>query len=200
MTLIPPRPPGLPTFLVRALCHPAIVAAPAPTGGRLAARTATVVPDDRPVTVVELGAGTGALTAAIAVRIAPGSRLVAIELDPHLAAHLRAGFADVEVVEGDATQLASILAGLGVGRVDAVVSSLPWTFLPPAARRGLLADIVRVLAPDGVFTMIRVCTALPGRVRAVQSDLAAVFADVQEDRPVWQNLPPATLVTCRHPR
>lgn len=186
-------------FLRRAAHRPDLLAAPAPTGSRLAARVAAVVPADRPVTVVELGAGTGALTTAIAARLAPGSRFVAIELDPALAAHLRVSRPDVEVVEGDAVELATILAGLGIERADVIVSSLPWTFLAPAARRALLADIARLLAPGGVFTLIRVLVALPARVRVLRADLDAAFAEVREDRPVWRNLPPAALVSGRSP-
>jgi phosphatidylethanolamine/phosphatidyl-N-methylethanolamine N-methyltransferase len=186
-------------FLRRAARRPDLLAAPAPTGSRLAARVAAVVPADRPVTVVELGAGTGALTTAVAARLAPGSRFVAIELDPELAAHLRAVCPDVEVVEGDAVDLVAILAELDIDRVDAVVTSLPWTFLPPAVRRDLLADITELLTPDGVFTLIRVLVALPSRVRVLRDDLASAFADIREDRPVWRNLPPAALVSARRP-
>jgi phospholipid N-methyltransferase len=188
-------------FLRRAVRRPALLGAPAPTGSRLAARVAAVVPADRPVTVVELGAGAGALTTAVAARLAAGSRFVAIELDPAMAAHLRAICPGVEVVEGDAIDLVAILDSIdiGSGRVDAVVSSLPWTFLAPAARRKLLADVAGLLAPDGVFTLIRVLVALPSRVRVLRDDLARAFADVREDRPVWSNLPPAALVSARRP-
>ena len=188
-------------FLRRAVRRPDLLGAPAPTGTRLAARVAALVPTDRPTTVVELGAGTGALTTAIAARLAPGSRFVAIELDPEMAAHLRAVRPDVEVVEGDAVDLVAILESIhiGSGHVDAVVSSLPWTFLPPAVRRNLLTDIAGLLAPDGVFTLIRVLVALPNRVRVLRDDLAGAFTDVHEDRPVWRNLPPAALVSARCP-
>ena len=186
-------------FLRRAVRRPDLLGAPAPTGTQLAAGVAAVVPADRPVTVVELGAGTGALTTAIAARLAPGSRFVAIELDPELAAHVRTVRPDVEVVEGDAVDLVAILAGLGIDRVDVVVSSLPWTFLPAAVRRDLLTDIAGLLAPDGVFTLIRVLVALPSRVRLLRDDLDGAFADVREDPPVWRNLPPAALVSARRP-
>lgn len=196
MTAVPAQPF---LFLRRAIRRPALLAAPAPTGARLAARVAAVVPTGRPLHVVELGAGTGALTALVAARLAPGSRFVAIELDPEMAAHLRAALPDVEVVEGDATDLTALLTRLGVERVDVVVSSLPWTFLDPAARRQLLADTVGVLAPDGVFTLIQVVVAVPSRVRQLRRDLDEVFAEVHEDRPVWRNLPPAILVSARRP-
>ena len=60
---------------------------------------ACVGPDDL---VVEVGAGTGLLTAELA-RVA--GRVIAVELDANLAARLRGRFRGVEVVEVDATQL-----------------------------------------------------------------------------------------------
>src|SRR5690349_8693022 len=55
--------------------------------------------------VVDLGAGAGALTRAVAAR---GRRVLAVELDPHWARHLRthaAAWGDVSVVAGDALRL-----------------------------------------------------------------------------------------------
>jgi 23S rRNA (adenine-N6)-dimethyltransferase len=62
-------------------------------------RDAGVGPDDL---VLDLGAGTGRLTGALA---RAARRVVAVELDPGLAAGLRGRWPNVEVVEGDAAQL-----------------------------------------------------------------------------------------------
>jgi 23S rRNA (adenine-N6)-dimethyltransferase len=59
-------------------------------------RAASVSADDY---VVDVGAGTGRLTAELA---RTARRVLAVELDPSLAARLRGRWANVEVVEGDA--------------------------------------------------------------------------------------------------
>jgi 23S rRNA (adenine-N6)-dimethyltransferase len=53
--------------------------------------------------VLDLGAGTGRLTAALAKK---ARRVIAVELDTRLAAGLRGRWPNVDVVEGDATALA----------------------------------------------------------------------------------------------
>ena len=71
--------------------------------GSLAAalvRDAGVSPDDY---VVDLGAGTGRLTEQLAET---AGRVLAVELDPALAARLRGRWPNVKVVEGDATTAA----------------------------------------------------------------------------------------------
>jgi 23S rRNA (adenine-N6)-dimethyltransferase len=51
--------------------------------------------------VLDLGAGSGRLTAELAQR---ARHVVAVEIDPHLAAKLRGRWRNVDVIEGDATR------------------------------------------------------------------------------------------------
>lgn len=94
-----------------------------------------LVPEDA-VLVVELGAGTGKLTRAVA---ALGVRVVAVEPDPRMLAVLRG--LGLEGVEGSAEAIP-----VEDGEADAVVagSSLHWFELEPALR-----EIHRVLRPGG---------------------------------------------------
>ncbi|GAA1287631.1 methyltransferase domain-containing protein [Pseudonocardia aurantiaca] len=188
------------TFLRRALREPAMIGAPAPTGAALAAEIAAVVPSTTATTVVELGPGTGPISPVVRARLAPGSRYVAVELDAELVAHLRRTLPWIEMLHGDAADLRTLLADADVGPVDAVVSSLPWTLLPPAKRRDMLAEIAAALAPDGVFATISTLTALPALVRNLREDLDARFEEVVATRPVWRNVPPSRLFVCRRPR
>lgn len=188
-------------FLRRALRRPARLGAPAPTGPVLAGRVADLVPRTGRRTVVELGAGTGALSRAVAARLPPDARFVAVELDPQLVVHLRRDQPDLEVLPGDAADLGALLAAAGVGPVDLVVCSLPWTLLPPSPRRRSMFDAVAAtMAPTGTFLTISTLTALPHRVRAVHTDLAGAFGRVRATRPVWRNVPPSRLLVGREPR
>jgi 23S rRNA (adenine-N6)-dimethyltransferase len=62
-------------------------------------RDACLCPDD---VVVDIGAGSGRLTAALALM---ARRVLAVELDPHWAARLRGRWENVDVVEGDAARV-----------------------------------------------------------------------------------------------
>jgi 23S rRNA (adenine-N6)-dimethyltransferase len=77
-------------------------------------REAGIAPGDL---VLDLGAGVGALTAALR---AAGARVVAVELDPVLAGKLRARFPEARVISGDAARVAL------PGEPFVVVANLPF--------------------------------------------------------------------------
>jgi 16S rRNA (adenine1518-N6/adenine1519-N6)-dimethyltransferase len=99
-------------------------------------------------TVIEVGPGHGAITSILAARC---RRLIAIELDPALAAELRFRFRaapQVEVVEADVLEV-DFAALVPVGESADVVGNLPYYITSPillrlfaAGTRGLLARAV----------------------------------------------------------
>jgi len=125
---------GASAFLAAAVRRPGVVGAVAPSSLGLAKLLSAAVPrSGRPV-VVELGAGTGAVSRVIDGLLPDAGRHLAVEVDAGLVAHLRRALPHVEVVPGDAAELAELLAGRGVSRVDVVVGGLPWALFPPALR------------------------------------------------------------------
>lgn len=186
-------------FLRRAIRHPDRLATPFVTGERLARQLARVVPEGCHGTVVELGAGTGALSGPLRDRLGSGARHLAVELDEDLVAHLRANKPWLEVVQGDALDYDGLLARAGIDKVDAVVSSLPWALFDQRQRRDLLSAIAARLAPHGVFATITTWMAMPSRVRELREALDGTFDEVVETTTVWRNPPPARLFVCRRP-
>jgi SAM-dependent methyltransferase len=97
--------------------------------------------------VVELGAGPGLVTAALAPRAAA---LTAVEIDPDLALTARravAAYPNVRVVQADATRLPFPDHAFSAAVCMTMLHHLP----DPAAQDRLFAEAARVLRPGGVL-------------------------------------------------
>lgn len=187
-------------FLRAFLRNPGTTGAVAPSSERLARVLASVVPVSGTPTVVELGPGTGAVSAVIARRLPPGARHLAIELDPAMLAHLGRAHPGLEVVAGDARRLPALLAEHGVERADAIVCGLPWALFDDATQTEILRGISAAIGPTGAFTTFAYLQgmALPA-ARRFRATLRRTFEEVQVTATVWRNLPPAFAYVCRRP-
>ena len=188
-------------FLAAVVRSPATVGAVAPSSSQLAARLAAVVPRVGEPVVVELGPGTGSVTAAIGCRLGGRGRHVAVEIDPVLADYLRAEHPGVDVLVGDAVELERLFATHHMPAVDAVISGLPWSLIDSDAQRAIVNATARSLATGGCFTTFAYVHALSmTRARQFRTLLGEVFDEVLTTRTVWWNLPPAVTYACRRPR
>lgn len=185
-------------FLRRALADQRAVGAVAPTSAVLGRRIAELVPDDRGTRVLEMGAGTGAISRAVVPRLGPAGSYVAVERDPALLGALTAAAPGATVVGGDAADAAEHLAAAGLEAVDVVVSSLPWSNVDDATQDRLLAAVVDALTPTGTFVTIAYRpTRLRRSSRRFHARLSASFARVVTSSTTWANLPPARLLVAR---
>ena len=165
------------------VCSPRMVGAVCPSGRALAEALADRVPAGDGL-VVELGAGTGAITRVLLERGISLDRLVAIEKSGPLAKVLHQRFPELTVIRGDASLLATLLPH---NRVDCVVSSLPLVSLPPEERAAVLAAVKAVLRDDGRFIQF-------SYFRREGYMKAAGFVRT-EVRRVLRNFPPAWVKT-----
>ncbi len=172
-------------FLKAWLKSPLRVGAITPSGERLARAMAQVVPRRSSLPIVELGGGTGSVTAALLRRL-PAERLIVIERDLELTRHLRRKFPGVTVVQGDARHIGRHLKALGVGQVAAVVSGLPLVAMPKRIQRELLDASFAVLEPGAPFIQFTysLFSPLPRREFGLNGRPVAR---------VLQNVPPASI-------
>jgi phosphatidylethanolamine/phosphatidyl-N-methylethanolamine N-methyltransferase len=187
------------SILTEFLRHPLLTGAVAASSPALARLMVDGIGLEQARTVVELGPGTGVFTEAIRRRVTPRTRIVAIEINGHLAERLADRYRGqpVEVVHGSAADL----AGLVERPVDAVVSGLPWTVMAEPVRLRILDAVTAVLAPTGVFTTFAYAHAAwtpPGRRFA--GELKQRFGSTGTSRLVWRNLPPAFVHRATAPR
>nr|WP_188986626.1 methyltransferase domain-containing protein [Saccharopolyspora subtropica] len=176
-----------------------MVGAATPTSAAVAATVAQVVPTTGTPVVVELGPGTGSLSNGIHRRLPAGARHIGIELGKELVEHLRAHKPWMEIVHGDAADLLALLDKHGVDRVDAVISSIPWSLLPGDAQDHILRQAAEALAPQGAFTALTYLPAdqMPGG-RRFRAKLTQTFDEVLTHI-TWRNLPPILHYICRRP-
>lgn len=143
--------------------------------------------------IVELGAGTGPVTAMLLKRNAGRSRIVIVEKDPDFCAILRQKFPGEDIVEGSALDIETILAQRGIAHADHIVSCLGVVSFPEHDRSTLIRAMSRALAPGGT---IRQLTEIP---LVFFPFYKRYFASVRF-RFVPRNIPPGGVYVLREPR
>lgn len=181
------------SFLKLWLRRPVSLGAMLPSGKSLALAMAEQIDPSAPGAVVELGGGTGSITAALLAGGTALDKLVVIEREPALVNLLRARFGRLHVIHGDARYMTSLVKQAGVGTVKAVVSGLPMLSLPVSVCREIIAQSFTILRPDGIMVQFTYSPLSPIS-RSTSRSL-----DIVGDRAHWvlDNVPPASVWTYR---
>ena len=169
------------------------IASFAPSSGPMARKMIDGIDWDAAKCIVELGAGTGPITAQVVRRLKPHTRAVVIELDPTLCGRLQSRFQGVpnlDVIQGDATLFDKYLAERNITQVDHVLSGLPLPSFPQDLRDAVLETSARTLSPTGTFRQLTVMPWIYYRL------YARYFDDVRFRFCPW-NLPPGGVYVCR---
>lgn len=165
------------------LLHPLEIGAFLPSSAAVGRAMAKAVAFDRPGAILELGGGTGAVTASLIAAGCPPERLIVVEREPALAALLRRRFAQSRIIEGDACAIASLLAEHGVTRLAAIVSSLPIKWFPIAGQRAVIAPCLECAGEGGSF--LQLTSTMVSPVATAALDLSG-----DEVARVWSQFPP----------
>jgi phospholipid N-methyltransferase len=195
----PPSAPPIPRsqpdwwlFLTKFFKHGRAIAALAPSSPWLSRELVRGIDFGGARAVVELGAGTGPVTAEL-LRAAPATcRVLIVERDPDFCRRLRQRFPSADVAETDAIHLDRVLTERGIERADHFVCGLPLPSFAPEARDRVLAVVARRLKADGTFRQL---THLPGLYYPLY---AQYFSSVRFHF-VLRNLPPGGFYVCRQP-
>ena len=198
------------TFLKRFFANPTRIGAVAPSSRFLArALTAPLSRRSTPATVLELGAGTGAVTRVIAGLLGEADRLDICEADPALAGMLRdrlvenGPLADLHRA-GHVRLFDQIIQRVeGLARYDYVISGLPLTAFALEDVRAILDIVKRVAKPGCTFSYFEYIAIRPvlervklgasgAAFRELSTYLTSQIRDHQVGRDsVWVNIPPA---------
>lgn len=177
-------------FLGTLVRDPKSVGALAPSSRRLAGHMVVDIgPGSR---VIELGAGTGALTRAILDSGVAAEDLLVIEQNEAFAQMLRKRFPETSVVTGDALALNRHVAALP-GPADFVVSGLPLLLFSPGHKLRLLTQVFSVMSAEGAFHQF----TYGGRCPVERAVLKRLGLEARLLRFTPMNLPPAFVYRLR---
>ncbi len=190
------------TFAVAAAGDFQNVASVAPSSRHLARAMLDGLPVNDARTVVELGAGTGAITRVLLETLPPEATLLAFEINPEFISHMEKRFTDprLVLVNAPAENLGDELRRRGLTRIDAVVSSLSLRFIPDHRQRILQEALAPFMDERSVYTQYQYVHGVrweKGKVLRHSSlpSLREYFGSIQS-RTIWRNLPPARVFTC----
>ncbi len=167
--------------------NPRRVGALLPSGQALAQAMLDLTLAEPPGHVVELGAGTGAITAALVRSGAAFDSLQVMECNPRLADGLRRRFPGTAVHACCASRLDELHPGT-IDRLT-LVSSIPFGSLSAADRDRLLAAIARQTARCRDWRLLQYSYG-GARLPFAPAGPAQGWTRLHT---VWRNLPPATL-------
>jgi phosphatidylethanolamine/phosphatidyl-N-methylethanolamine N-methyltransferase len=164
--------------------RPLTIGAVAPSSKMLARAMARYVDPHSDGPVVELGPGTGPVTAALVEAGVDPARLVLVEFNPTFCRMLRARYPEATLVQGDAYSMRRLLETLMVQPAAAVVSGLPLVTKPVRMRLRLIRDAFDLMLPGAPFVQFTysVASPLPRRFGGFS---------VESSERIWMNIPPA---------
>jgi len=184
----------------RFLRSPSTIGAVSASSRAMARQMVAHLPTDRPVTVVELGPGTGAFTSAIVERVARGSRILAIDLEQTFIDRVRSRWPSVDCVCASAVDLERLVNERHLAPVDHIVSGLPFASLPADVTRRILDGIGHVLKPGGTFVTFQYLHGYgmrPGR--RFRQEMSKRMGAPAQRKLVLQNFPISFILTWTRP-
>lgn len=177
-------------FVKAAIRNPKEVCTVFPTSKFLAAKLLNEVEIKPDSYVVEVGAGTGAITEPLLERLSnPRQQYLGIEIVEPMVQFLKKSFPRLNFAQGSVQGMEKLLNDR---RADAVVSSLPWTIFDLEQQKQGVESIYRSLKKGGTFvTYMCLNSAWYPQAKSFQEMLAKNFSHVEKTAVEWRNMPPA---------
>jgi len=129
------------------------VASVIPTSMRCVKKVCTHIDFSKDFTLVEYGPGNGVFTKYLLEKMTEGSRLILIEANEDFVTELKRTINDPRVTINNmlAGDVESVLEPEQIGKVDYVLSGIPFSFLKKDRKRKVLTVTKRILKDGGKF-------------------------------------------------
>ena len=121
------------------------------TPSRILKKITSLIQTDKPLSIMELGAGQGEITSAVINKIPAPKTYLAFEIDKNYYQKLSVDFPQIKVMPYDAFAFNSHLNGT---KADLIISSIPLSFYKKEKIEKLLEAIQDALQPGGSFIII----------------------------------------------
>ncbi|GMG73320.1 SAM-dependent methyltransferase [Priestia aryabhattai] len=178
-------------FIKEYIRHPRTVGAVMPSSKQLAKEMVKPIPFKTATCIVEYGPGTGVFTEEIIQHKDSDTIFLAIEANETFYQMLKEKYAHVEnvyIIHDSAENIKLYLNQYGIGKVDYIVSGLPFTSLPYPISKSILQETANVLGKEGNFITFQY-----SKVKC--SFFSSFFDNVDFKRVCW-NVPPAYVFFC----
>ena len=185
-------------FLREYVGKPRVVGAVSPSSRSLARKMVEWIDWPNVRAVIEYGPGTGAFTRGILSSMHPGTRFLAVEVNPRFVEILARRYPDVRVYQESVGNVEAICRQEGIREVDAIISGLPWASFSHQDQTTFLTAMMTVLRPGGHFaTFAYLQGLLLPAGRRFKNMLGRYFSRIERSKIAWVNLPPAFVYRCR---
>lgn len=185
-------------FLNQSVRHFKEIGSVAPDSSACINSLVNSIPFDSAELILEYGSGSGAVSGEILKRKQPKSTLICFEKNKTFYDRLRKNITgrNVFIVNDDAFNSRNILSlrfGVQGGRVDCIISTLPWSSLK--FEELLSNEILPLLKEGGIFIQyMHTLSVLKGIM--LRPILKRYFSQIKLEF-VFFNIPPALVYTCR---
>ena len=178
-------------FLMQYLRTPRRIGAVAPSSVWLAEKMVGDIDFEKAECIVEYGPGTGVFTDKLLEKRKPETTLFLLEANKEFCMRLQKKYSKIHnviIIYGSAEHVDSYLKKYGIGKVNYVVSGLPFASLPKNVSETILQKTGKILGREGLFITFQY-TLLK------KAFLAKYFSKIKQEK-VLRNLPPAYVLKC----
>ncbi len=139
--------------------------------------------------IVELGAGDGALTREILMKMQPDARLLCFEINPEFCRILK----EIDdnrfiLIEDSAEKLDDYMRQLTIKEVDYVISAIPFVALPDEISYSIVQGCYLALKKTGLYVQFHYSTVIKRMYQRIFGNVDVNF--------VARNFPPAFVMIC----
>lgn len=185
-------------FLHAFLKNPLNVGSIAPSSPELARKMLEGFKPHEDSIVLELGAGTGAITKFVRELVPDFDSYLGIELDKDLVRSLEENFPDLNIIRGNACEVFDLHKNSGLGKVGFIVSCLPFVSLPKEVVELILRQVDKFMAEGCVFRTFQYAHGyyFPSAIK-LREYMRDRYGKSQKSKLVLKNVPPAYTLTWR---